>query len=135
MRIILLCFLLYGCAGQPERISYSEFSKQYQDMKTETPDRIVFDFHAACNDEGKCFVTRDRLERAATIMTELNTAYQKAVEAGNSRLDAIGHCEYANAQKDAAIQYLEQAGSKQAITSQIKQLLTIGGCALLLGTQ
>jgi len=107
----------------------------YAGMFSPDPERVIFDFHAACNDEGECIVTEERLVDAANVITALNDTVQHQNEALNQRLQGIAACEYAGIKKDSAIRHMEQASYKQDVTSTIKQLVTFAGCGLLLYSQ
>lgn len=128
----LLLLSLVSCASVPDAPSFAEFSKQYEAMKVPEPERVVFDFGAACNDEGMCLVKRETLEAATIVITKMNDANQIAIKAGNTRLDSIAHCEYANAKQAESINYLEQSRDKTELTGQVKQFITMLGCGALL---
>lgn len=135
---ILLLSITYGCANAPrQEITYAEFMKQYEGLEEPVPERVIFDFAAACNDEGMCYVEEKRLDAAAKIITDLNTAYQESIKSLNSRLNAFAHCEYASTIKDDIIADEQRRYDNLDLKSSIKEgaltLLTIAGAAVCLG--
>ena len=126
---LILLLLLAGCASQPQ-VDYSEISARYP--AEPQPERIQFDFQAACNDKGECLVQETRLRQAADVITKLNDTVQHWVDAYNQRGRALAECEYGKAQRDATIQYQEDLSFRQQLVSAGKQLLIIAGCGAAL---
>lgn len=121
--------VLVSCASPP-KVEYSEIAARYPEEPA--PNRVVFDFQPACNDQGQCMVEEKRLNQAAQVITKLNDAVQHWVDAYNQRGGALTECSVSKAEKDAALQYQEDLSFRQQITNIGKQALIIAGCAILL---
>lgn len=95
-------------------------------------ERVVFDFGAACNDEGECLVKRTTLEAAANVITSLNDTVDNLVLSRNQCIDSLTHSEFVSLKKDEEIHYMEQHASRNELIAGLKQAVTFIGCAGLL---
>lgn len=123
--------LLAGCAGQPERATFADIQAKNAGLIQTIPDRIRIDIEADCAD-GYCTLPENNLQILADLLTRLQDDIETRISISNNIAGALNHCEYASYHQQQAIAALEQANSRQQVTSSIRELALGGICGVLL---
>lgn len=134
----VLILSLSSCANIPE-VSYQEVVEEYKELERDVPDRVVFDFKAACNksagdDPGpdpkdQCIVTRGTLERAAGVITSLNDSQEEWAKAYNQQIRVTRECEYIKRVQENTIAVMERELVVEKGLSLGKQAVILGLCS------
>lgn len=132
MRVITLFILLgilMGCANQPEKVDFASIAAQNESLKQAYPKRLEADVTFDCDDSTHiCEISEANLESLVNIINGLQDEVEKRVDAYNSMIPALSHCQYANAEKDRAISMLETAREKDQLISTVKSIAYLGIC-------
>lgn len=130
--LLIFVLLVSGCATRPDKITFASIAEQNNSLKAQYPKRVIVSLDADCDESDMCTLPAANIQRTMDIITALNTEIERRIDVSNGYLDAVSHCEYANAKLDAAIAYSESRADKIELTGTIKQVLTGALCAGLL---
>jgi len=116
--------LLSSCSTAPVAPPFSEFAEQYP--QNPIPERVIFNFHEACNDQGQCIVSEEIIDVAVEVITDMNDTIEDLSAEVNLKLTSILHCEYASAKKTESLYYEQQLREKEGWMNVAKQSLIAG---------